>query len=83
MTFFLIHSSEDGTTVTPLTEAELLSRITPDAEGYTYYGSKLTFLDKIPDSDGGYWMAPEGSIVIIKGEIIQPKPVSIVTKFAL
>jgi hypothetical protein len=83
MSFFLIHSSEDGTTVTQLTEAELLKRITPDADGNTYYGSELTFLDKITDSDGGCWMAPEGSVVIIKGEIIQPKPVSMVTKFSL
>ena len=84
MSYFLIHCSEDGLEIEQLSRTELLKRITPDKSGNTYYGGPHVFLDKVPESSGdGFWKAPENAVLIIQGEIIQPKPVTIVTKLTL
>ncbi len=75
-TYFIIHSDEDGTRVVPVTKKELLKRIAEE-----YYGPNMKALPKIPDSDKGYWMAPEGSYVIIKGKIIMPDARQVVTQY--
>lgn len=82
--YFLIRSGESGIHITQMTEETLLDRITPDSEGYHYYGNKpLIFLDHIPPCDSGYWEASEESIVIIKGDFVIPKPVTVATRYNL
>ena len=85
MSYFLLHSDEDGVSIEELTEKELLKKITPDKDGDTYFGDgeKLTFLSTIPDSDKGYWMAPECSLLVIRGEIVIPKKVETITRYKL
>lgn len=84
MAYFLIKSDEDGTEIVQLEAEELLKRITPDENGDTYYGSGLEFLDKVPNSDKGCWMdMSENAMLIIKGEIIKPKKIQVVSKYEL
>lgn len=78
--YFILHSGEDGTRIDgPFDKAELLRRITPDADGTTYYG-RIRFAARVPDSSGGFWLAPENTVVIIKGRVVVPQPVVQITK---
>lgn len=81
--YFILHSSDDGTTIDMVPKEELSKRITPDAGGCTYYGHRqLHFLERVPQSDKGcWWNVPENSVLIIKGQIVIPQPVSVVTEF--
>jgi len=84
MSYYLLHSGEDGTTVDCLNEAELLARITPTKFGDTYYGCNLQFLSYVPTSDKGCWTGvPENSVLIIKGDVVVPKPITTVTEWSL
>lgn len=82
--YFIVRSTGDGTSISCLSEQELLDRITPDEDGETYYGGELTFLGDIPSSSKGYWDdTPDNAVLIIRGEIIKPVPVDVVRKFEL
>lgn len=82
MGYFIVRSGEDGTNIERVTEEELLKRITPDADGYTWYGEGLTFLPQVPQSDKGCWMTrEENPLLVIKGEIIVPRATEVVTKY--
>ena len=82
--YFLLHSGEDGISITPFKdETELLQRIIPDEDGDTYYGGNLVFLDRISCNDGYFYDCPENSILIIKGEIVVPKAVQTVIRYEL
>lgn len=84
MPYFLLRCDEDGTHVEQLSAEELTHALTPNVEGLTDFGSDLTFLDHIPRSDKGYWMeGGDHAMVIIKGEIVVPRPVAVVTKLEL
>lgn len=84
--YFIVRSGEDGTDIVgPLTEAQVLERITPSPKhGDTYYGTNLSILDQIPDSDKGCWMTRhDNPMVIIKGRIIVPKAKQVATEYEL
>jgi hypothetical protein len=84
MTYFILTSGEDGTDISLVDEAELLKRITPDKHGETYYGSDITFLSGVPRNDKGSWYdVPEGSVLIIRGEIVVPKTKAVAVKYEL
>ena len=73
--YFWIQSGEDGTTIEQMTGAAVEER----AEESDY-----TFLSHIPENDGGYWTGVEDrSVVIIKGDIVLPKPVEQITKYVV
>lgn len=82
MSYFLIRSDEDGTTVEKVTKQQLLKYIQPDKHGEFYFGEELVFLEAVPPSDKGYWHnCPDNSAILIKGEIIVPKLKQVVTKY--
>ena len=84
MPYFILRCDEDGTTVEQMTAEELTKAITPDGNGVTDYGKNLTFLDHVPRSDKGYWMeGVDNAVVIIKGEIVVPRAIEVVTKMEL
>jgi hypothetical protein len=85
MSYFIVRSGEGGTVIDgPMTAAEVLKKTTPDKNGNAYYGSGLTFLKDIPPNDGGYWSGVEdGALLVIKGEIVVPRPVEITTRLEL
>lgn len=74
-TYFVIHNGEGDTTVREYTREELLKEIEENA-----WGRDADFMDKIDDADTNYW---GGSILIIKGKIVNPKPVEVVTKYEI
>lgn len=82
--YFIVRSTEDGTRIEgPLTESEVISRITPDRQGWAYYGENLEFLDRVPESDNGCWCVGGNPVLVIKGSIVVPQPVSAVTQYRL
>ena len=82
--YFLIHSGEDGLSIKSMKKEELLHLITPDEHGDTWYGKDLTFLNKIPECENGYFYnVPDKGFVIISGKIVVPKPLNVVTKYEL
>jgi len=89
--YFVVTSGEDGTSIDgPFSKEELIKRITPDPkeEGCTRYGRILKFLDHVPSSDKGYWDEfniddDERPILIIRGDIVVPKPVKVATSYDL
>ena len=86
-TYFVVTSTEGGTTIEAVDEDVLLERITTNDDGYTHYGhGSIQFADHVPTSDSGHWddpSIPDGAILIIKGSIVVPKPVVVTKKFIL
>lgn len=70
MTYFVVKGSEDGTNIAVLDDERQLKTYLEDC------GVKR-FRDEM--SDPNYW--PEDTALIIKGEIIVPKPKTIVTEW--
>jgi len=70
--YFVIYNSDGETSVRKYSEEELLKRIDD--------GDLKGFVSAIPDPDTNYW---GDSVLIIKGEIISPKPIEVVTKYQL
>ena len=83
MSYFIVTSNEGGTKVVQIAFDELLERITPNKDGETYYGDKPEFLSEVPEFEGGYWQAGNQALLIIKGEIVVPKPVDVIKKYTL
>lgn len=83
-TYFIIARHEDGTDVHgPFSKDELLAKITPDADGETYFGI-IEFHGQVSDRGRTYWDVdvPDCAtpMIIIKGSIVVPVPVVTVTK---
>lgn len=84
MPYFVIHNSEGETTVEQISKEKLLNRIksyneeedNPDNE---YYCGNPQFLSKITERNTSYW--GYNNLLIIKGEIVVPKPVKIIEVF--
>lgn len=81
--YIVFNSTDDGVHVCTVSHEELLVRITPDSDGNTWYGGSrpILFLESIPDTaDIDGW--PEG-VLIVKGDIIVPKPIQTVVRYEL
>jgi len=74
MLYFIISNSE----IEQVSEEELLNRIRPE-DVACYYG-RVGFLEVIEESDTNYW---GDNILIIKGEIVTPKPKKVVETFEI
>ncbi len=81
-TYFVITSSEDGINIETLSKHEIEKRVTEH-----YYGAHALLLDKLPRIADGYFSIPEKGdrtpVLIIRGEIVVPKPVERVTRYEL
>lgn len=79
-TYFVIEADDDGDFYfSKGTKDSLLKRLSLDESGYVDLDA-LSVLETIPTATlMKYW--PSGFVLIIKGEIVTPKPVEIVTKF--
>ena len=77
--YFVISNSDGDTYVTEETEASLLEQLNPDEHGDVELVAGNA-LKTIPNMDTGYW---RGKFLIIKGEIVTPKTVEVVTRFEI
>lgn len=82
--YFVIMSGEDGMTIRgPLTSEDLRRKLEPyPGEKHGYFG-ELHFLDEVPTIDKGCMMFSERKgkpCILIKGEIVVPRAVEVVTK---
>lgn len=76
-TLFLVHSSNGDTDIRAVDPDDLLRKINSG-----WYGDNPQFLDALPDTpDTNYW--PEGSFLLIKGEIVVPKPRQVIIEYEL
>jgi hypothetical protein len=74
----------------PLSWEELQRRILPDPENEGHTPARDGFFECVPDQDQGYFESINGKridhdqecrVLVIKGEIVVPKPATVVTKF--
>lgn len=78
MSYFIISNSDGNTTVEQVDKNTLLERIQPEeGEECCYYG-RVGFLNEINEGDTDYW---GDNILIIKGEIVTPKPKKVIETF--
>jgi len=77
-TYFLIYGSEDGTQILEYEDEEKLKAALLD-HGFTEF--RATFGKDYRERDPNYW--GEDNCLIIKGEIIVPKPKKVVQDWEL
>lgn len=72
--YFLIHCSEDGDiSVKQYSKDELLRLLKDEDYGF------IEFFDKMPKDSPVYWE----KVLIIKGEIMCPKPIEVVKQYEI
>jgi len=77
--FFVITVSDGDVYIRGLLEKELLDELTPNKDGYAVLdGTKAAH--EIPNTDPMYW---HDKFIIIKGEIVVPKPKQVVSRYEL
>tara|TARA_R100001594_G_scaffold121248_2_gene157050 strand:- start:338 stop:565 length:228 start_codon:yes stop_codon:yes gene_type:complete len=74
--YFVIKNTDGDTIVSSMTKEVLEERLNED-----WYGTDVKFLNEIPkNNDTNYWGE---DILIIKGDIVTPKPVQTVTEYEI
>jgi len=74
--YFVISNSDGDTTIEHLTKVELIERLGNDEES-NYWGAE-GFVEDLSTNDTNYW---GNSILVIKGEIVIPKPKTVVETY--
>lgn len=77
MSYFLIYQNDKEATVKKVTEKELQEMLKEMVENE----EEVIFISKIESTDPAYW--EENASLLIKGEIIVPKPKKFVTKYEI
>lgn len=83
MSYLVLYSTDDGLNITHIkTKEELLKKITPDKDGYCYWGDfeEIKFLDAIPTDFYRFKDYSTNELLIVKAEVVTPRPVEVVTK---
>ena len=78
-TYFVISNSGGDTSITQMTRDKLLEQLDPNKYGYVDLIA-ADALESVPDMDTNYW---GNGFLIIKGEIVTPKAMKIITKFEI
>jgi len=73
--YFVIMNSEGDTSVHKMTKEELLTRLEEE-----YWGSNPQFINQIKQADTNYW---GDSMMIIKGEMVEPYAEETITKYEI
>ena len=75
MSYFLIKNDEGDTIVTKIDPEKFLKEL-KDGD----WGEDLHVLDFLPsNTDTNYW--GKNTVLIIKGEVVRPKPIEVATKY--
>ena len=84
MSYFLVTCSEDGLDIEHYLDGNaLLKRLKEREDVDDIDLTPKVFLDQLPEINQGYWDAEDDTMLIIKGEIIQPLFKQVVTKIEL
>lgn len=75
MPYFIISNSDGDTHVSQCTKEQVI-RIVQEQTDPDEVENPIAFISEIENTDTNYW---KNGILIIKGEIVTPKPVKIVT----
>jgi hypothetical protein len=75
--YLVIWTTSDDMFTVHLTEEEILGRLNDPDDNW----GELRFLDKMPDKNVEQW--PTNSMLIIRGDIVVPKPKQVVTEYEL
>jgi hypothetical protein len=80
--YIVIECDEDGDVlVRKMNREELLKKITPDPKyGDVEIDGTKVFKEFPKEGDPGYW---RGNTLIIKGVVVAPRPVEVVTEFEI
>jgi len=74
--YYVVHNSDGDTTIEQMTKEELAQRINDK-----YWGEGVVFFDGFPaEPDTNYWGR---KVLIIKGALVHPKPIKVVTEYQL
>lgn len=76
MNYFLFYSSEDGVTFKQFSNNEKLIKYLDEYFSH----SKIQFLDCIPEN---YEEFSCDQVIVIKGEVVKPKPITIVKTYEI
>ena len=76
MDYFVIDSTEDGVAIEKVERDELLRRLKED-----WYENRAFATDMPKESDPAYWTG--GTVVLIKGTVITPKAIEVVTDWEI
>lgn len=76
--YFILTSGEDGISISMISKSALEKGLKQND-----FGDNVKFLDHVPPIDKGCWEQDEdeNTVLIIKGEIVVPKPVQKVTEY--
>lgn len=74
--YFVIKSNEDGISIESVSEQELLEGLHDNS-----YGESPSFTEKLPNKPID--LSEESKLIIIKGEIVVPKPKFVVKEYKL
>ena len=78
--YFVITQSDGDVNIDAITRSELEQRLRKDEDGDCYYGSNIVFKKNILEHGvPSYW--GDRSVLIIKGKIVVPEPVSVVETY--
>lgn len=77
--YFLITNSDGDTYVVQMARDELLEQLSPNKHGDIELVASDA-LKSVPDMDTNYW---GDGFLIIKGEIVTPEAVEVVTRFEI
>ena len=75
--YYIISNSDGDTTVNEIAKEDLLKRLDPDEN---YYGNRDILKEMPQETDTNYW---GDSMLIIKGTIVSPRPVTKITEFEI
>lgn len=82
--FIIVRSTEDGISIDgPMPESELLRRLN---EYEAWFEKPARFLSKVPPLHKGNFdvaREDEDALLILRAEVVVPKPESVVTKWAI
>jgi len=82
MKYFLICNSDGDVSIYEYSKEQLIAEITPDESGDSNLGyvGDIKFLDHMPRD---LQQLGDGEYVIIKGEVVVPEAVKVVTQFEI
>jgi hypothetical protein len=75
--YFIIYATEDGLRIVQKTESGAVEYLK------MFDDSEIKFLERIPDNLNDLFDFDTYTVVVIKGEIIIPKPITLVKEFKL